>query len=48
MSMHMLAEAVFNVSYDKNDNFMMTFTIAAAAGKNYAGEFNYVKINAAE
>ena len=35
--------AVFNVSYDKNDNFMMTFTIAAAAGKNYAGEFNYVK-----
>ena len=37
------ATAVFNVSYDKNDNFMMTFTIAAAAGKNYAGEFNYVK-----
>ena len=36
------APAVFNVSYDKNDNFMMTFTIAAA-GKNYAGEFNYVK-----
>ena len=36
------AKAVFNVSYDKNDNFMMTFTIAAA-GKNYAGEFNYVK-----
>ena len=36
------ATAVFNVSYDKNDNFMMTFTIAAA-GKNYAGEFNYVK-----
>ena len=36
------ATAVFNVSYDKNDNFMMTFTIAAAAGK-YAGEFNYVK-----
>ena len=35
------ATAVFNVSYDKNDNFMMTFTIAAA--KNYAGEFNYVK-----
>ncbi|WP_302292273.1 calycin-like domain-containing protein [Leyella stercorea] len=35
------ATAVFNVSYDKNDNFMMTFTIAA--GKNYAGEFNYVK-----
>ena len=34
--------AVFNVSYDKNDNFMMTFTIAAGA-KNYAGEFNYVK-----
>jgi hypothetical protein len=33
------ATAVFNVSYDKNDNFMMTFTIAAA--KNYAGEFNY-------
>ncbi len=39
------ATAVFNVSYDKNDNFMMTFTIAAAAGKNYAGEFNYVKKN---
>ena len=37
------ATAVFNVSYDKNDNFMMTFTIAAAVGKNYAGEFNYVK-----
>ena len=37
------ATAVFNVSYDKNDNFMMTFTIAAAAGKNYGGEFNYVK-----
>ena len=36
------ATAVFNVSYDKNDNFMMTFTIAAA-DKNYAGEFNYVK-----
>ena len=36
------ATAVFNVSYDKNDNFMMTFTIAAGA-KNYAGEFNYVK-----
>ena len=36
------ATAVFNVSYDKNDNFMMTFTIAAA-GKNYAGEFNYEK-----
>ena len=36
------ATAVFNVSYDKNDNFMMTFTIAAA-GKNYGGEFNYVK-----
>ena len=36
------ATAVFKVSYDKNDNFMMTFTIAAA-GKNYAGEFNYVK-----
>ena len=35
------ATAVFNVSYDKNDNFMMTFTIAAA--KNYAGEFNYEK-----
>ena len=34
--------AVFNVSYDKNDNFMMTFTIAAGA-KNYGGEFNYVK-----
>ena len=33
--------AVFNVSYDKNDNFMMTFTIAA--DKNYAGEFNYEK-----
>ena len=38
------ATAVFNVSYDKNDNFMMTFTIAAA-GKNYAGEFNYEKKN---
>ena len=37
------ATAVFNVSYDKNDNFMMTFTIAAA--KSYAGEFNYVKKN---
>ena len=35
------ATAVFNVSYDKNDNFMMTFTIAAAG--NYAGEFNYEK-----
>ena len=35
--------AVFNVSYDKNDNFMMTFTIAA--DKNYAGEFNYEKKN---
>lgn len=34
--------AVFNVSYDKNDNFMMTFTIAADA-KNYGGEFNYEK-----
>ena len=41
------ATAVFNVSYDKNDNFMMTFTIAAA--KNYGGEFNYeVKTPAAE
>ena len=41
------ATAVFNVSYDKNDNFMMTFTIAAA--KNYAGEFNYeAKTPAAE
>ena len=38
------ATAVFNVSYDKNDNFMMTFTIAAA-DKNYAGEFNYEKKN---
>ena len=36
------ATAVFNVSYDKNDNFMMTFTITAG-DKNYAGEFNYVK-----
>ena len=36
--------AVFNVSYDKNDNFMMTFTITAGA-KNYGGEFNYVKKN---
>ncbi len=36
--------AVFNVSYDKNDNFMMTFTIAAGA-KNYGGEFNYEKKN---
>ncbi|WP_302398352.1 hypothetical protein [Leyella stercorea] len=34
--------AVFNVSYDKNDNFMMTFTITAGA-KNYGGEFNYEK-----
>ena len=41
------ATAVFNVSYDKDDNFMMTFTIAAA--KNYAGEFNYeVKTPAVE
>ena len=31
--------AVFNVSYDKNDNFMMTFII----DNNYAGEFNYEK-----
>lgn len=31
--------AVFNVSYDKNDNFMMTFI----TDNNYAGEFNYVK-----
>ena len=38
------ATAVFNVSYDKNDNFMMTFTITAGA-KNYAGEFNYEKKN---
>ena len=38
------ATAVFNVSYDKNDNFMMTFTITAGA-KNYGGEFNYVKKN---
>ena len=38
------ATAVFNVSYDKNDNFMMTFTIAAG-DKNYAGEFNYEKKN---
>ena len=36
------ATAVFNVSYDKNDNFMMTFTITADA-KNYGGEFNYEK-----
>ena len=36
------ATAVFNVSYDKNDNFMMTFTITAG-DKNYAGEFNYEK-----
>jgi len=36
--------AVFNVSYDKNDNFMMTFTIAAGF-KNYGGEFNYEKKN---
>ncbi len=36
--------AVFNVSYDKNDNFMMTFTITAGA-KNYGGEFNYEKKN---
>ena len=32
-------KAVFNVSYDKNDNFMMTFII----NNNYAGEFNYEK-----
>ena len=38
------ATAVFNVSYDKNDNFMMTFTIAVGA-KNYGGEFNYEKKN---
>ena len=38
------ATAVFNVSYDKNDNFMMTFTITAG-DKNYAGEFNYEKKN---
>ena len=38
------ATAVFNVSYDKNDNFMMTFTITAGA-KNYGGEFNYEKKN---
>ena len=31
--------AVFNVSYDKNDNFMMTFII----DNNYGGEFNYEK-----
>ena len=31
--------AVFNVSYDKNDNFMMTFIIY----NKYAGEFNYEK-----
>ena len=31
--------AVFNVSYDKNDNFMMTFII----DNKYAGEFNYEK-----
>ena len=36
--------AVFNVSYDKNDNFMMTFTITTGA-KNYGGEFNYEKKN---
>ena len=36
--------AVFNVSYDKNDNFMMTFTITAG-DKNYGGEFNYEKKN---
>ena len=36
------ATAVFNVSYDKNDNFMMTFTITVGA-KNYGGEFNYEK-----
>ena len=36
------ATAVFNVSYDKNGNFMMTFTITAGA-KNYGGEFNYEK-----
>ena len=31
--------AVFNVSYDKNDNFMMTFI----TDNNYGGEFNYEK-----
>ena len=31
--------AVFNVSYDKNDNFMMTFIF----DNNYGGEFNYEK-----
>ena len=36
------ATAVFNVSYDKNDNFMMTFTIAAGE-KTLEGEFNYEK-----
>ena len=41
------ATAVFNVSYDKNDNFMMTFTITAG-DKNYAGEFNYEKKNPVE
>ena len=38
------ATAVFNVSYDKNDNFMMTFTITVGV-KNYGGEFNYEKKN---
>ena len=36
------ATAEFKVSYDNDDNFMMTFTIAAGE-KNYAGEFNYEK-----
>ena len=36
------ATAVFNVSYDKNDNFMMTFTITAVE-KTLGGEFNYEK-----
>ena len=32
----------YNISYDKNDNLVMTFAITAG-DKNYAGEFNYVK-----
>ena len=32
----------YNISYDKNDNLVMTFAITAG-DKNYAGEFNYEK-----
>lgn len=36
------ATAEFKVSYDENDDFMMTFTMTAGE-KNYGGEFNYEK-----